>query len=121
MNDIFNVVVTMLYWLADKTGLSFNEINIIVYFVLIPFIYMYLLDKLIDKFYFRIGFVIVVLISFVLMGSFKEFSDNLFDASVKFLEWFEIIGWNYVEASVIICVSVPVLIFIVLVILLFKQ
>ncbi len=120
MSNIFDIVVAMLYWLADKTGLTYNEINIIVYFVLIPFIYMFLLDKLIDKYYFRIGFLIVLVISFALMGSFREFSDKLFDASVKFLEWFEIIGWNYVEASVIICVVVPVLFLVVLVMLLFK-
>ena len=120
MNEIFNVVVSILRWLAGKSGLSYNEINIIVYFVIIPFIYMYLFDKLIDKFYFRIGFLIILAITFVLVESFREFSDKLFNASVKFLEWFEIIGWNYVEASVIICVVVPVLIFIVLIFFLCK-
>ena len=117
MNEIFRMVANLLYWLADRMGLTYNEINIIVYFVLIPFIYMCLLDRLIDKLYFRIGFLIVLVITFLLMGSFREFSDKLFDASVKFLEWFEVIGWNYVEASVIICVVVPVLFFVVLALL----
>ncbi len=120
MNQIFQIVVDLLYWLADKTGLSYNEINIMVYFVLIPFIYMYLLDKLIDKFYFRIGFLITVLCTFTLMGSFREFSDKLFDAAVRFLEWFEIIGWNYMEASVIICVGGPVVLFVVLAFLVWR-
>jgi len=41
---------------------------------------------------------------------FEQFSSTLFDVSVDFLNWFDIIGLNYVQASVVICVLAPLLI-----------
>lgn len=42
---------------------------------------------------------------------FRDRCDWAFDKSVDFLLWFKKIGWNYVVSSVIICVVIPVLIY----------
>jgi hypothetical protein len=43
---------------------------------------------------------------------FRARCDWMFDKSVEFLLWFKKIGWNYVVSSVIICVVIPVLIYV---------
>ena len=55
-----------------------------------------------------------MIVALFIINDFSSFSDDLFDRSVDFLNWFEIIGWNYIQASVIICVFLPVLIYFVL-------
>ena len=43
---------------------------------------------------------------------FKDRCDWAFDKSVEFLQYFKKIGWNYIVSSVIICVAVPMLIYV---------
>ena len=43
---------------------------------------------------------------------FKDRCDWAFMKSVEFLLYFRKIGWNYIVSSVIICVVVPVLIYV---------
>jgi hypothetical protein len=114
MNTIFQIVYFLLVWLSDLTGLSYRAVNIVVYFIIIPFVYLHLADKLIKKHYLKIGFSILVLILLLIIKDFEIFSSQLFDLSVKFLLWFQIIGWNYTVASVIICVIIPLIAFFVL-------
>tara|TARA_B100000809_G_scaffold250009_1_gene281992 strand:+ start:2220 stop:2618 length:399 start_codon:yes stop_codon:yes gene_type:complete len=121
MNGIFKIVYLILIWISNITGFTYNEINIIAYFIITPFVYFYLLDKIIKKWYFKIGFTLFVIVSLLLIEDFSEFSDWLFDRSVDFLNWFEIIGWNYIEASVVICVFIPLLILGYLIYLLKRQ
>jgi ABC-type transport system involved in cytochrome bd biosynthesis fused ATPase/permease subunit len=52
------------------------------------------------------------------MDNFQQFSEDLFNKSVELLKSFKIIGWDYVQASVIICVLIPVIIFFTLILLL---
>ena len=66
----------------------------------------------------KIIFSILVLLSMILIKDFRLFSDSLFDKSVKFLEWFKLIGWNYVVSSVIICVFIPIIVLILILTLL---
>ena len=44
----------------------------------------------------------------VFINDFTLFSNSLFDASVKFLESFKVIGWDYTVASVVVCVIAPI-------------
>ena len=110
MKIIFDIVYCLLKQLSVITGLTYNEINIVVYYIIIPMIYFFMIDKIIKKHIFKIVFSILILIILVLVN-FEKFSDSLFDASVKFLLLFEVIGWSYVVSSVIICVIVPAIIF----------
>jgi len=114
MDTIFQIVYYLLVWLSDLTGLSYRAINIVVYFIIIPFVYFHLADKLIKKHYLKIGFSILVFILLLVIKDFEAFSSKLFDLSVKFLLWFQIIGWNYTVASVIICVIIPLIAFLIL-------
>jgi len=41
----------------------------------------------------------------------------MFEASVRFLLWFQRIGWNYEVSSVIICVIIPIIIYILLILM----
>ena len=107
MNDVFKFVYKILIGLSQLTGFSYKAINVIVYYMLIPLIYFYFIDKLIKKNWFKIGFLFSMLGLLLLVDNFEKFAVNVFDESVVFLNWFSIIGWNYVEASVIICVFLP--------------
>ena len=49
---------------------------------------------------------------------FSTWCDWAFEKSVNFLLWFRRIGWNYYKASVIICVVLPIAIYVILITLL---
>jgi len=114
MKLIFALVAALLLLISYLTGLTYKEINVITYYFFVPFVYLALLDKIINRHWFKIiyGFGLVVfLVKVKDLGSFSEW---LFDKSVLFLLSFEQIGWNYIVASVIICVILPGILFIIL-------
>ncbi len=111
VKKIFEIVVKYLMWIANKTGLSYWEINIIAYFGLIPFSWMCLLD-MIFEFHFLKGAFLIFLLGFVSgCRDFKLYSISLFKKSVDFLNFFNKFGSNYVLTSVVICVVFPILIY----------
>ena len=55
---IFNVIAESLAFIGEKTGLTYNEINIITYYFLIPLSWFFLLDIIFDFHYFKISFAI---------------------------------------------------------------
>jgi len=103
MNFVFTVVYSVLRWMSDVTGLSYNEINIIVFYFCIPAIFLFLIDRIIKRPVFAPSFIILSALFFVFIPSFREFSDRLFALSVNFLLWFSVIGWSYTVASVVMC------------------
>lgn len=109
MNEIFDLVYNFLKWLSSTTGLTYREVNILVYFFLIPSLFVYLVGRLLRSKFPILVFLSLSLISILIIPDFERFSDRLFEKSVDFLEWFEIIGLNYIQASVIICVFIPIL------------
>jgi len=114
MQSIFTIVYRILVTLSELTGLSYNEINIVVFFVIIPLIFLLLMDKIFDRRVFSVSFIIFVLISSLFIRDLRLFSDGLFDQSVAFLLGFEVLGLDYVASSVLVCVFLPMLIFFVL-------
>lgn len=46
---IFASVASSLLWIGRKTGLTYNEVNILVYYLLIPLSWTIMLDCLIGK------------------------------------------------------------------------
>lgn len=114
MDLIFFIVYKALVMLSEWTGLSYNEINIVVYYILTPFVFFALIDKIIKKPITTIGWLLVLIVSAFFIDDFGTFSDELFAGSVVFLKWFSIIGINYVAASVIICVILPAALFFIL-------
>ncbi|MEW7289411.1 hypothetical protein [Aquimarina sp. 2304DJ70-9] len=115
MDYLFKIVYDILKFLEKLTGLSYEEINIVIWFFFIPFTWMFLLDKITNKHYFKTGFASFILISLLLVPSFKIFSNWLFNASVDFLNLFNTIGSSYKTSSVIICLFIPIVIYIFLI------
>jgi hypothetical protein len=119
-NIIFNFVANALSYIGRKTNLTYNEINIVVYYFLIPFSWLIMLDIIFDFHYLKIGFAIYCFGFAVGCRNFKTYSDWLFNKSVSFLNYFNRFGSNYVASSVWICVSIPFFIYVILCIILFK-
>ena len=113
MLPIFAVVAGVEHVIAKLTGLTYNEVNIIVYFLLIPFSWTVLIDY-IAMLPFLTPMYLISWIIFLWKDpmKFRARCDWMFDKSVEFLLWFKKIGWNYVVSSVIICVVIPVLIYV---------
>lgn len=117
METIFKSVYHTLKWLEALTGFSYREVNIILYFIIIPGIFSYYIGTLFKSKIPIIGFSLGVLIACIVIPDFKVFSSKAFDTAVDFLNWFEIIGLNYIQASVVFCVIVPLLMLLILVLL----
>lgn len=100
---MFDAGVDSLIWLAHATGASYQEINIIVYFALIPIIWIIMIGMIYDlkPALVTIGF-IAVGGSITLLGV-----DLIYSTSVKFEYWISILGWDYYEASVYTCIVFP--------------
>ncbi len=113
MLPIFAVVAGVEHVIAMLTGLTYNEVNIIVYYMLIPLSWAVMIDYItmmpILTPMFIIGWVIFLWKDPM---RFQDRCDWAFKKSVDFLLYFKKIGWNYIVSSVIICVVVPVLIYV---------
>jgi hypothetical protein len=114
MEELFDVVYKFLKWLSHTTGFTYREINILTYFYLFPSFLIFLLERITKTHFLKIGFLIIAIISLIFIPDFELFSNHVFDASVVFLKWFQIIGLDYVQSSVLICVFVPIIVIIML-------
>ena len=122
VSKIFWWVAKALLGIAKTIHLTYNEINIIVYYFIIPLSWCVMLDIIISLPIFTpLWTLLWVYIFWTKRESFSQWCDIVFKLSVDFLLKFQRIGWNYWKASVIICVVAPLLIYIVLgIILLYK-
>ena len=112
MLPIFAIVAGGEHLIAKVTGMTYNEVNIIVYYLLIPLSWTAMVDYITKMPFLSIMYIIAWLI-FLWKDpmKFRDRCDWAFDKSVDFLLWFKKIGWNYIVSSVIICVVVPALIY----------
>ena len=115
---IFGMVAASLNILAKLIGMTYNEINIIVYYLIIPLSWCIMLDYIMGL---PITTPIWILLWIYIFWSkrkfFRKWCDVAFQLSVDFLLKFQRIGWNYWVASVIIGVVVPIIIYAVLILL----
>jgi len=113
MIPIFAVVAGLEHLIAKLTGLTYNEVNIIVYYMLIPLSWTVMVDYItalpLLTPMFIIGWIIFLWKDKM---TFRDRCDWAFRLSVDFLLYFKKIGWNYIVSSVIICVVVPALIYV---------
>jgi hypothetical protein len=121
MNETFQIVYKFLKWVSQVSGFTYHEVNVIVYFFIIPAIFVYLLGRILKKKYLILVYGTLVLLAVILIADFTLFSTWIFERSVDFLNGFGKIGLNYIQASVVICVIVPFLISIILLILAKKK
>jgi hypothetical protein len=117
INSVFKLVAGILLRIGRITGLTYNEINILVYYFLVPFSWLLLLDIIFGFHYLKIVFAVYCLVFAIICRNFRRYADCLFDKSVSFLNYFNKFGSNYVKSSVWICVLIPVLIYILLLVI----
>ena len=112
MLPIFAVVAGVEVLIAKLTGTTYNEVNIVVYYLLIPLSWTVMIDYLM-KLPLLTPLFILAWIIFLWKDpmKFRDRCDWAFKKSVDFLLWFQRIGWNYVVSSVIICVVIPILVY----------
>lgn len=110
---VFDWTAQALDKVAKRLHLTYNEVNIIVYFMLIPLTWMVMVDFIVHCW----PLLTVIWAAICLIGcgwhlhDFRQWCDRVFNQSVNFLLWFRCIGWNYYKASDIICVAVPLLVY----------
>ena len=117
INRIFSIVARSLYYIASKTGRTYNEINIFLYYGIIPFSWLALIDYALGIHYLKGAFLLIAFGFMLGCRNFVTFSDDLFLRSVRFLNYFNRFGSNYFASSVWICVVLPILIYAVLIFL----
>ncbi len=117
---IFTLVANFLSYIGRITGRTYNEMNIIVYYFIIPFSWMWLLDIIFDFHYLKIALGVFTIGFAAGCRDFKKYSDWLFNKSRDFLNYFNRYGSNYIASSVWICVSVPLVIYGVLLYFVFR-
>ena len=115
---VFGIVAASLRLMAKALHMTYNEINIIVYYLIIPLSWCIMLDYIIGL---PITTPIWILLWIYIFWSkrkfFRQWCDVAFQLSVDFLLKFQRIGWNYWVASVIIGVVVPIIIYAALILL----
>ena len=115
-SNIFYKVANALLGIADKTGLTYNEVNILVYYLFIPLTWTIMLDLILRM---PITTPLLLLawggIVIATRGRFHQWCDRVFVLSQKFIRFFG----EYVQYSVVICVIVPMIIYVILFVLLF--
>ena len=125
----FAVVAIALEWMAKKVHITYNEINVIVYYWLIPMSWTLLLDYKLDAKITVMGnqiyFPVLTVMQFsawvgILLANcmfFSKWCDYVFRVSQGFLCIFNRWGGNYVLNSVVICVVIPLIIYILLLVM----
>ena len=108
---IFYNVVNDLKAFARLFKVTYNEINIVVFYFLIPFTWLILVDYILDFHYLKIAFVVFCIGFYMLCRDFRSFSDLLYRKSVNFLNFFNRFGSSYIISSVWICIFIPALIY----------
>ena len=113
MVPIFGIVAGVEHVIAKLTGATYNEVNIIIYFLLIPLSWASMIDYITRLPLLSPMYLIAWIVFFWKdQMTFRDRCDWAFDKSVEFLLWFKKIGWNYIVSSVIICVVVPLFIYV---------
>lgn len=93
--------------------MTYNEVNIIAYYLIIPMSWCIMLDVWLKTY---LASIILILVWGGIIaktyGHFREWSDRMFMKSVDFLNWFNRWGGNYILNSVIICVVIPLVVYV---------
>lgn len=118
-HQIFMITMGGLYLLAYLLGTTYKVVNIIVYFLIIPSGYLYLLGKRTTN---KLNFISLGMFTyFAFIPNKREFCNKLFDKSVDFLNYSaELFNSTYINMSVYICVYLLSFIFLILLIVNYK-
>ena len=118
IDKIFNSTAILLLKAAQRLHLPYNEVNVIFYYGIIPLTWCILADIILG--YIILTPLFVLLCTGIYLIKRKKFSawcDKIFVLSQKFLLFFG----EYKASSVIICVLVPIMIYVVLIVMLIMK
>jgi hypothetical protein len=118
---IFGLVAGILFLIALCTGLSYNEVNIIVHYFIVPVSWLCLLDKIFRMHYLKILSLILLIIFCVWCKDFSAFSNWMFEESVWLLNYCNRFFGDYITSSVVVCVFIPALVYAVLIYIVVRQ
>lgn len=88
MNKVFDLTVKAL--LKIKGSLTYNQINVLVWYSWIPFIWVSILCVKLNLLWIPLIYMLLAL--FVIDPLLRKHADDIFDKSAKFLLWFRHIG-----------------------------
>lgn len=112
IKTVFDWVADALLAIGNACGMTYNEVNIIVYYLLIPLSWCVMFDCWLKKPVASIALILIWVGIFIgTRHNFSGWCDRAFQKSVDFLLWFDRLGGNYTLSSVLICVLVPLLIY----------
>ena len=112
VSKVFWWVARLLQNIAKVTHLTYNEINIIVYYFLIPLTWCIMIDVILQVSLFTIIWIALwIMIFFFVRNNFSLWCDKIFTLSQRFIRFFG----EYVKYSVIICVIIPLIIYVILI------
>lgn len=118
IESIFNFVALALIKGAKWSHLTYNEINVIFYYGIIPLTWCILIDILLGYPITTILFLILWMVVFLMVRKkFSAWCNHIFSLSQKFLCFFG----EYETSSVVICVFIPILIYIALIVLVIQR
>ncbi|SEB06636.1 hypothetical protein SAMN05443667_11928 [Flavobacterium gillisiae] len=113
-HQIFMIVMGGLVGMAALFGTTYNVINILVYYILIPASWIYLISRKTSIWINVLS--LISLLFFLLLPGLRANSDYAFQKSVDFLNWTaKIFNSNYIDMSVYICVVAVGLIYLLLI------
>lgn len=108
IHTTFEFVATTLRDWAEIFGVTYKEMNIIVYIIAIPMVWAYMIDKAFNFHYLKAAHLVFLLLAFGIAGTFENNCNGLFLLCQLLLCAFYPIGIDYTTASVIFCVVVPI-------------
>jgi len=112
-HQLFLVVMAGLYGLAHLFDTTYEIINIIVYFVIIPASWVYLVSRKTSKW---INLISAAAIVWFISLPIEETCNYTFQKSVDFVNWTaEVFGSNYIDMCVYLCIAFPVLVYLILI------
>lgn len=114
---VFCKIADLLRKFAGRFAISYEAANIIVYFFIIPFSWLILLDIALSFFFFTPLFLLTVFILKFFIKHFETFSGNLCDLAINILNSFSFMGMDYLVASIVFCVIFPIIIYTFLILL----
>ena len=113
-HQIFMIVMGSLMAIAYIFGTTYNVVNILVFYILIPSSWIYLISKKTSIWINTLS--ILAIITFALLPNLRKNCDYFFQKSVDFLNWSAtIFNSNYIDMSVYICVLAVALVYLILI------
>jgi len=109
LKTFFWLVAKALLAMGNATGFTYNEINIIVFYGIIPLIYAIMIDKILRRWVVTPLYSLII-IGVVILTDFGAFCDWFFGVNANFLSAFGLMGIDYIVASVVICIIIPLIV-----------